>query len=91
MPCNAQTPCPLAHLLIRNGSLQPEVSYAYVHQVHVSCAGKHLKEVQDLMEGMYELAGDASSLMDSLVEQKEAFAREACKAALEGATGMSSE
>lgn len=39
------------------------------------------------MEGMYELAGDASSLMDSLVEQKEAFAREACKAALEGATG----
>lgn len=43
------------------------------------------------MEGMYELAGDASSLMDSLVEQKEAFAREACKVALRDATGMCSE
>ncbi len=57
--------------------------------MHVPCAGKHVKEVQELMEGMYDLAGDASSLMDSLVEQKEAFAREACKAALRDATGMS--
>jgi len=51
-------------------------------------AGQHGMEVQKLMEKLYDLAGDASSFLDRLVEQKEAFAREACMAALKDATGI---
>ena len=40
------------------------------------------------MVKLYDLAGDASTLMNRLVEQIEAFAREACTAALEDATGQ---
>lgn len=52
------------------------------------CAGQHGMEVQKLMEKLYNLAGDASAFLDRLVEQKEAFAREACMAALKDATGI---
>ena len=51
-------------------------------------AGEHGREVQSFMERLYELAGDARGLLDRLVEQKEAFAREACLHALKGATGV---
>ena len=51
-------------------------------------AGEHGREVQSFMERLYELAGDACGLLDRLVEQKEAFAREACLHALQAATGV---
>ena len=51
-------------------------------------AGEHGREVQSFMERLYELAGDARGLLDRLVEQKEAFAREACLHALQAATGI---
>ena len=51
-------------------------------------AGEHGREVQGFMERLYKLAGNACGLLDRLVEQKEAFAREACQHALQAATGM---
>ena len=41
------------------------------------------------MGKLYDLAGDTTALLDRLVKQKEVFAREACVAALEDATGIS--
>ena len=41
------------------------------------------------MGKLYDLAGDPTALLDGLVEQKEVFAREACLAALQDATGIS--
>ena len=49
---------------------------------------RHGREVQSFMERLYELAGDACGLLDRLVEQKEAFAREACLHALQAAAGI---
>lgn len=40
------------------------------------------------MERLYRLAGNTASLLDRLVEQKEAFARIACLSALQAATGV---
>lgn len=51
-------------------------------------AGRHEGEVQELMGDLYSVAGDTSAMMNCLVEQKEAFAREACMAALLDATGI---
>lgn len=52
------------------------------------CAGRHAWEVQELMGKLYKLTGDTSATMDRLVKAIEAFAREACMAALQDATGI---
>lgn len=54
----------------------------------IATAGEHGRKVQALMERIYDLAGGPSKLLDIIVEQKEAFAHEACMSALQDATGI---
>jgi len=70
------------------GDARGPLTFLHEDMTFAVCAGQHGMEVQKLMEKLYDLAGDASAFLDRLVEQKEAFAREACMAALKDATGI---